>query len=51
MTLETDAVNEFLARKAQEQKDRDLRLIANLIQYSGIAIMLLALYDLMLRAG
>ena len=51
MTMETDLVNEFLARKMQEKKDRDMRLIADLIMYAGVGIAVLALLDLMLKAG
>lgn len=51
MTIETHEVDAFLARKMQEKRDRDLRLIADLMLYAGIGIVLLVLLDMMLRAG
>lgn len=51
MTMEPELVNEFLARKAEEQKDQDMRLIANLIMYAGVGLAVLSIVDALLKAG
>jgi len=51
MTFESQQVNEFLVRKAEQQRDRDLRLIFDIVIYSGLTIGVLSLLEAMLRAG
>ena len=51
MTFESQEVNEFLARKATEQRDSDLKLIADIMTYVAIGLATLALLETMLNVG
>jgi len=51
MTFESQEVNEFLARKATEKRDSDLKLIADIMTYVAIGLATLALLETMLNIG
>jgi hypothetical protein len=51
MTFEPQIVNEFIVRKMEEQRNRDLRLLADIARYAGVGVAVLLLVDAMLRAG
>ena len=51
MTFESQEVNEFLARKAGQNRDSDLKLIADIVTYVAIGLATLALLETMLNIG
>lgn len=51
MTLETEEVDLFLARKAEEQRDRDFKLLCDIVIYTGLTIAVLSLLEIMLKTG
>jgi len=51
MTFEANEVDAFIARKAEESKIQDLKLLADIARYTGTGLVVLLLLELMLRAG
>ena len=48
MTFETDLVNEYIARKMLEKRNRDLKLIVNIVTYTAITLVVLIILEAML---
>ena len=48
MTFETHLVNEYIARKMLEKRNRDLKLIVNIVTYTAITLVVLIILEAML---
>jgi hypothetical protein len=51
MTFEPQEVSDYLARKAEQQRDSDLRLLFDIARYTSVGLVVLLLLDLMIRLG
>jgi hypothetical protein len=51
MTFESHEVDAYIARRAEQSKIEDVKLLLDIMRYAGTGLVVLFLLDAMLRAG